>query len=241
MSIEIIPAIMVNKYKDLVSHANRIVNLVSWVQIDVMDGRFTDSISWPYTKGSKYFEDILNGNEGLPHWEDLNYSVDLMVNDPYTEAPKWLAAGVSRIIIHWGSLFKIKENRANKNPVDLINTLIQGGVEVCIAKAPHDDIFEIEEFLSNFSNGEISSIQFMGIDRVGYQGEPFVESVFDDVEKFHKKHPEIKISIDGGINLETAKEFAKLGVSRLVSGSFIFSNEDGVKEAIQKLKEVTEK
>lgn len=224
--IEIIPAIMPDSYKDLVSYTERVSGLVSWVQIDVMDGKYTNSITWPYTKGSKHFDEIINGDEGLPHWEDLDFGIDLMVKDPYAEAPRWLAAGASRIVLHWGSL---KGGDIKK----LIETIKEVGVEVCIAKVPHEDIFELEEFLPL-----IDSIQFMGIDKVGFQGEPFVEKVLDDVDKFHRKYPNIEIAVDGGINSDTAKEFAKLGAKRLISGSFIFNNENGVKEAIKELFEV---
>ncbi|MDA8611463.1 hypothetical protein N9L18_01195 [Candidatus Pacebacteria bacterium] len=225
--VEIIPAIMPTSYKDLVSHTDRVSGLVTWVQVDVMDGKYTNSISWPYTKGSKHFEEIINGEEGLPNWEDFDFSIDLMVRDSYAEVPKWIAAGASRIILHWGSL-------KGGDIKGLIETIKEVGVEVSLAKVPHEDIFEIEEFVSL-----VDSIQFMGIDQIGFQGEPFVESVIDDIADFHKKHPEVLISIDGGVNSETAKKFIKAGARRLVSGSFIFANQNGVKESIAELTEVS--
>ena len=225
MKIEIVPAIMPDDYKELSEDTELVSGLVEWAQIDVMDGKYTSSISWPYTKKSRHFEEIISGDEGIPHWQDLDFGIDLMVSDPYAEAPRWIAAGAARIVLHWGSL-------KNGNIESLIKDIKDVGVEVCIAKVPHEQISEFEEYLPL-----IDSIQFMGIDRVGFQGEPFVESVIDDVRKFHEKYPNITIAVDGGINPDTAKKFAKAGATRLISGSFIFTNGSGIKSAIAELKE----
>jgi ribulose-phosphate 3-epimerase len=224
-NIKIIPAIMPENYEDLVSYTDRVVSLVDLVQIDVMDGKYTNSISWPYNKKDRHFDDILSEEEGFPNWENLNFCLDLMVLDPYTEALKWINTGVSEIVLHWGSLKK-------DDPIKLIKQLQERDIKVTIAKIPSEDISEFQYLFS-----VINSVQFMGIENVGFQGEPFVKDVIKQVSDFHKKYPDMDIMIDGGINIETAEEFKKAGADRLVSGSFIFTNQDGVKEAIANLKE----
>jgi pentose-5-phosphate-3-epimerase len=102
-TVKIIPAIMPDDYEDLVAKAGLVKNKVDWVQIDVMDGKYTKSISWPYSS-NEHFNDILNGDEGLPFWENINYELDLMVQDPESEALKWVNAGAGRIILHLKTL-----------------------------------------------------------------------------------------------------------------------------------------
>ncbi len=64
----------------------------------------------------------------------------------------------------------------------------------------------------------------MGIAHIGYQGEPFDERVIDKIREFHNAHPEIMISVDGGVTLDNAPDLVAVGVKRLVSGSAIFEN-----------------
>ena len=46
--IEIIPAIMPESFSDLVDKAARVRGIVPIAQIDIMDGVFVKSKSWPY-------------------------------------------------------------------------------------------------------------------------------------------------------------------------------------------------
>jgi pentose-5-phosphate-3-epimerase len=61
----------------------------------------------------------------------------------------------------------------------------------------------------------------MGIAKIGRQGEPLDERIYEKVRIFHSKHPEIPIQIDGGVTLEKAKKLLALGVDSLIEGSSI--------------------
>ena len=57
-SIEIIPAVIPNSFETIARIAKQVSGSVSVMQIDVVDGRFTPSVSWPYTgEGLKNFLD----------------------------------------------------------------------------------------------------------------------------------------------------------------------------------------
>jgi ribulose-phosphate 3-epimerase len=217
-TIKIIPAIMPTDYEDLVSKAGLVKNKAEWVQIDVMDSKYTNSISWPYSN-NEHFLEILNGDEGLPFWENINYELDLMVNNPKTESLKWVTAGAARIILHLKTLEDDFE--------ELINELKNLGVEVGIAILPNEDYSKIEKILD-----KIDFIQFMGIQNVGFQNQEFAEEILEQIKNFHDKYPEKIISVDGGVGVDTAKKLAEAGVKRLVSGSFVFSGnvEENIKE-----------
>lgn len=224
-TVKIIPAIMPDDYEDLTSKVNLVRNKVEWVQIDVMDGKYTGSYSWPYGVRWKHFAEIINEDEGLPYWKEIDYELDLMVSEPYTEAIKWAKAGVGRIILHWKTISK-------GNYELLIDELKSVGIEVGLALLPNENYTEIESILE-----KIDFVQFMGIQKVGFQNQPFVEEVLDNIKSFRDKYPEKIISVDGGVDLSTARRLVEVGVNRLVSGSFIFegSPEENIKDLQQSL------
>jgi ribulose-phosphate 3-epimerase len=66
----------------------------------------------------------------------------------------------------------------------------------------------------------------MGIDEIGFQGQLFDERVISKIEEFKNKFPKVTVSVDGGVNLESAPKLVKAGAERLVSGSAIFGSDD---------------
>jgi pentose-5-phosphate-3-epimerase len=78
--IEFLPAVMPDSFKDLRHKLEMVAHHVSWAQIDIMDGKFVKSRSWPYFSNDIHsFENLLAENEGLPFWEKLEFEIDLMV------------------------------------------------------------------------------------------------------------------------------------------------------------------
>ena len=66
----------------------------------------------------------------------------------------------------------------------------------------------------------------MGIEKIGFQGQSFDERVLHKVNDLRERFPELIISIDGGVSLETAPLLIKAGANRLVAGSAILKSED---------------
>jgi len=79
----------------------------------------------------------------------------------------------------------------------------------------------------------------MGIAEIGHQGEPFDERVIEKIVDFRERFPGVIISVDGGVDVDTAPELAEAGARRLVSGSGIFEAGD-VGQAIEDLRTVTD-
>jgi ribulose-phosphate 3-epimerase len=77
----------------------------------------------------------------------------------------------------------------------------------------------------------------MGIAEIGYQGQQFDERVVAKIMKLRNMSPDIIISVDGGVNFETAPILIHAGANRLVSGSAIFKSED-INSTIKKLQTV---
>jgi ribulose-phosphate 3-epimerase len=218
--IEIIPAILPKNFDEVEDKVGLIKDFVKVVQVDVCDGQFVPNATWPYKKEDDSFERILHEEQGLPGWEKLDFEIDLMANDPEKLVEDWVTAGASRIVLHYESEGNVAE------AVDML----EGRVELGLALNIDTPIEVIEPFRE-----KIQFIQCMGIDHVGFQGQEFNEVVVEKVRAISEMYPEIPVSVDGGVSLETAKELIDAGVDRLVIGSAIF-NADNYTEAVQAFK-----
>ncbi len=225
---EIIPAIMPESFGDLKDKMREVSSLVSFVQIDLMDGDFVPSISWPYNdEKDEGFESILKGDDDMPYLGELEFEVDLMVKDQEIEALKWMRAGARRIIGHFEAMDDPKgfiDNIRNESPS--VDSFLS--VELGIAIGIETSIEKIEPYIS-----EIDFVQCMGIGKIGYQGESFDDRVVEKVKLLRKRYPKLIISVDGGVNQDTAPQLIESGVNRLAIGSAVFKS-DNIEEAVEK-------
>jgi ribulose-phosphate 3-epimerase len=233
--VEIIPAIMPDNYKDLKEKANRIRGVVPCAQIDVMDGKFVPSVSWPYDKdGVKEFTSMVSKGDMLPFWDEIDYEIDLMIKNPEEIINDWITIGARRIIIHIESTDKTRDiiefikNRFYENEDFVCFEHIEFG----IALGTETSFDKLSPFVY-----DIDVVQLMGIKKIGYQGQEFDENTINRVKNLRERYPHLIISIDGGVGFKTAPKLISVGVSRLVSGSAIFGSLN-VNESILKLKQL---
>lgn len=209
--IEIIPAIMPKDYEHLDEMMSLFVGVVPLVQLDIMDGKFVPARTWPYPK-DPHFEVISKEEEGMPRWEDINFEVDLMIENPELAVPKWVNAGASRIIVHVESMRDFETIR---------NAVPEGLIELGLAINTTTLLSAIEPYLDR-----VDFVQCMGIAKIGFQGQPFDERVLEYVRALRAAHPNLPISIDGSVNFDTARALVDAGATRLVSGSAILEADD---------------
>lgn len=230
--IEIVPTVMPTSYDDFIEKINRVAPFVKTIQIDVMDGDFVPSTSWPYNsvgengeKGGddKDWQNLINQENGLPHWEDIDFEIDLMVANQITEAKKWISVGVMRVICHVEALKPEEKDQ-------FIALKEEFGVELSLALVPETSNSLLDEYLD-----VLDSVQFMGINKIGFQGQDFAPEVLDKISELHSKKPDLPISVDGGVSFQTAKDLVNAGATRLASGSVIFKAEN-TQEAIKNLR-----
>lgn len=236
MKTEIIPAIMPESRQDLENKVAQVKDFVKTVQIDIMDGRFVPEQTWPYAGPGVYTEDFLatlQEEDGLPFWDRIDYEADLMIQNPENEIEQWIIAGVKRVIFHTESttpenmaalLTKLR-SRFIKGVKDSLVTLEIG---LAINTVTSNDV--LKPYIE-----QIDFVQFMGIETIGFQSQPFDERVLEKISTLRAAYPELIISVDGAVNHETAPRLLKAGANRLVSGSAVFGAED-IKQAIDELK-----
>lgn len=216
--MEIIPAILPKNFRELEEKIGMIVGISDIVQVDICDGKFVPSTTWPYWKADENFEKILREERGMPEWETINYEFDLMVSNPTEDdARKWLSAGAERIVLH-------HESSPDLSPViAVLDGLVQIGIAINIST----NLEEVKKYAD-----KIQFIQVMGIRKAGFQGQKFEPSAVDKVKEVKTVFPGLKVQIDGGVSLENADLLKNAGADALVVGSALF-NSDNIVDSIE--------
>lgn len=228
--VEIIPAVLPRDFFDIEEYLERVVGVVPTVQIDIVDGVFVPGErTWPYVQvGDDNYNALLREEESFPFLSQVAFEVDLMVADPLSVWQDWVTIGAGRIIAHVEAL-------------DDVSEFLQRVEEMTV---PHDSFFYIEKGIAIGIETPLERIaeiapavdvvQCMGIASIGKQGQEFDARVIERIKQIKKMFPGLTVSVDGGVNAESAPLLREAGADRLVSGSYIF-NSDDVEEAIQTL------
>jgi ribulose-phosphate 3-epimerase len=218
---EIIPAILPKNYEDLKNKIALVRGASSLVQIDICDGVFVSSQTWPYSTGgaSDYnFQRILNEEEGMPFWEDIDFELDLMVSDAVENFDIYTKLGAKRIVFHIGAVGNLEEF---KNFLEGIDIYIRESLEIGVALGINMSLEHISPIISN-----VDFVQCMGIEKVGYQGQDFNERVIENIKMLRESFPNVTISVDGGVDFDNASLLLDAGADRLIIGSAIFNTDD---------------
>lgn len=224
---------MPKSFDELVEQFSRLRGHTRMVQLDVMDNIFVPNMSWPYLPHHRFdphFDAILAESEDMPFWEDIEFEADLMVSTPEYVWKNWLHAGAKRLIIHLESVESPTEHTSHKL-AKLVETIQAHNpspssflhVDIGIAintTTPNERLHALIE------KSDIDFVQFMGIARIGFQGESFDHRVIQKIRELRAKFPHVTISVDGGVNLKTARELVAAGANRLVAGSAIMGRTD---------------
>ena len=214
--MEIIPAVMPKSFDDIGSHVERVKDFIDYVQLDLMDGEFVEAKTWPFfDKDRQSVRELMDGEIRLPFSDKVKYEFDLMVRGSEADLRKFVKLGASRLIIHANS---INDKEIFEQEIEKV------GVEWGIAFLATDNLQSWKEIIL-----KADFVQLMGIENIGYQGQPFDPRTLDQVLHIKQIKPNAIISVDGGIALDTAHELAQIGVKRAVSGSIVFgANNPGV-------------
>lgn len=234
---EIVPALIPKDFYELEDRVAEVAGHAKNIHIDMCDGIFVRNTSWPKID-DKIFIQILDGERGLPEWEDIDYEVHLMTAHPEQQIFDWIMGGAYRVVVQLESFFpgfkngfdevgrerfeqmleKLKTDHGN-NP-DNDDDFYQVGISVML----DTPIEVIKPLIEKFH-----FIQVMSIPEIGFQGATFDERAYDrikELKEFIKTLPIHKdITVDGGVNQANAVKLREVGADRLVIGSAIFNSE----------------
>jgi len=232
-TIEIIPALLAEDFSEIEQKLNLLKAVFQLapsvrkplIQIDICDGQFVASRTWPFRRENETISQLEK------FADDFDFELDLMVADPkkFLENERLIAlsrSGIRRIIIHNKEVLPLKELFGSP-----ASKIFQIGVAIPAG-------WSVEEI--GLKLDEIDFIQFMGIAKIGYQGQFFEARVIEKIQNFRAENPKMIISIDGGVNLENAPALLRAGANRLVVGSALFQEKtaSGVAKTLREFQKI---
>jgi ribulose-phosphate 3-epimerase len=227
--LEIIPSILEKNYEGMKNKIALVRGIVSIVQIDLCDGIYVPSKTWPFATGGgddEHFQKILREEEGMPFWEDIDFELDLMVADAVSNFDLYIKLGPKKIIFHLEAVGNLEEFKHFLEGMDVyIRDMIEIGVAINPA-TPVEQIFPLVNL--------VDFVQIMGNDKTGYQGMSLNTQVYEKIKTLREKYPDLPIAVDIGVDETTAPLLAEAGATKLVTGSMIFKSED-IRETISGL------
>lgn len=183
-----------------------------YIHIDVMDGHFVPNLTF----GPPVIASIRK-HSSIP------FDVHLMIDKPERYIKDYVNSGADIITIHAESTNNLQET---------ISLIKQHNVKAGIALMPKTSPDFLSEYIDQLDLVLIMTVQ------PGFGGQKFMQDQLDKIRYVHdlaKNHElNIDISVDGGINDQTAPHAIENGANTLVAGSFVFADE--YKKQISRLK-----
>jgi ribulose-phosphate 3-epimerase len=186
-----------------------------YIHVDVMDGHFVPNI----TVGAPVVAAIRQVTA-------LPLDVHLMIEHPERYISNFVEAGADIITVH------VEASAHVHATIRLIKEL---GARAGVSLNPPTSLAMVEEFLPHVDLVLVMSVN------PGFGGQSFIPETLPRIANIRRvlddRALHAELEVDGGINAENAPDIVKAGANVLVAGNSIFRAEEGIAEAIRKLRE----
>jgi len=210
--LEVIPGILEKDWDKIETKLEALKGLVRTVQIDVIDGKFTDAKTFLDPKPfSKYKDDFI-------------LEAHFMVNEPINYLDSFATAGFKRFI---GQIEKMSDQTEFVAKGELL-----GEVGLSIDLDTGLEKIKVDLF-------DLDCITIMTV-KAGVSGQAFNSENLGKVKDLLKKlqeHPlekKLDIETDGGMNEKTLLLAKEAGVNRFIVNSFLFNGD--ISENLKKIR-----
>jgi len=214
--ILIAPSILSGDFGKLADEAKRIEDSgADAVHVDIMDGHFVPNL----TLGPKACAAINRST-------DLFLDVHLMMYNPYDYVERFVEAGADRITFHVEVTEEVGETLEYIRKCN-----VKGGLAIC----PETTAEVLPEFLNKCDLVLLMTVH------PGFGGQAFMPEVLEKIrytkDAIDKCGLDVHIEVDGGIDDKTAKQCVDAGANVLVSGTYLFGDDD-MKSKVSLLREL---
>lgn len=182
-----------------------------WFHVDIMDGMFVPNISFgfPVVKAIKK-----HAKKPL--------DVHLMINDPDRYLQLFKESGADVLSVHLEACTHLHRT------IQAIKAL---GMQAGVAINPHTSVSLLSDIIA-----DIDLVCIMSVNP-GFGGQKFIENTYSKIkslkELIKEKNTQVKIEIDGGVDLNNYKKLVETGTTVLVAGNTVFSSADPVRTITQ--------
>ncbi|NIT03611.1 hypothetical protein GTO10_01585 [Candidatus Saccharibacteria bacterium] len=224
--VEIVPTILVHSKDEFIKRLELVAPYVSRVQWDIMDGHFVPNTTFsdPLVFEEIEEKELWKGPD--PDVSLLKIEADLMVQDPERWVELLKHPWVDRLIFH------VESKGNHQGWLELIQEAESKSFSVGVTLDPDTPLERVWKFLP-----KVDLFQAMGV-KSGFGGQKFVPSVLGRIREVRDAFPNLPISVDGGVNVETSPGMVAAGATELCAGSAIFES-DNVDEAIKALEDAS--
>lgn len=175
-----------------------------WIHLDVMDGMFVPNIT--------FGPPVIKAVRGC---SDRFFDAHLMIEDPARYVEAFADAGCDAITVHV---------EATGDLEDAIEQIEARDIRVGISVNPETPVEELDPFL------DVADLVLIMTVHPGFGGQSFIPDCVPKIRHVadwaREHNPSLLISVDGGINDETARTCVDAGANVLVAGSFLFKKAD---------------
>ena len=186
-----------------------------WLHLDIMDGHFVPNIS--------FGPQVVKAIRPLT---TLFFDVHLMVSKPEILLEPFAQAGADEMIIHV---------ELGEQVPSLIEKIKELGKKVGLALNPPTPFAVVQPFLD-----QIDLLLVMTVNP-GFGGQEFIRETIPKIQlaeaRRRDKQLSYRISVDGGINCQTATECVLAGADTFVAGTSLFGP-GSIKSRVTKMRQI---
>lgn len=171
-----------------------------WFHLDIMDGVFVPNISFGFPVV-----------EHLAKLAKKPLDVHLMIVDPDRYLERFRDAGANILTVHWEACTHLHRTIAEIKKL---------GMRAGVSLNPHTPVELLDDILS-----ELDLVLIMSVNP-GFGGQKFISNSLSKISRLsamiQKKSCNTLIEVDGGVDINNAKDLYNAGANVLVAGNAVF-------------------